>query len=716
MNIQTDKYKLIIVALVSLAIPVNAQVTSQKIGTNPGTINANAALEIESTNKGLLLPRVALTATTSPAPLSADVAGMMVYNTATAGDVFPGYYYNNGTDWVRVSNAAGLASVNGTAPIAVANGTTAPVISLNDGGVTSTKILDGTIANIDLSAGVGGLYKGSGSLSATTTVTQAANNLSFSGTGTLIKLSGAAGSNAIINLGRTSNETELGVAGSSGQGFPNVIAADTWLRSNGSLYLGTLNASGLKLLTNNTERLIIASDGTTTINGGVALNTMSAFQTVGRLKLGRADGVDRSNYITTYNDGVAAANYMAMEVHNGTTGSAVEVMRLRGDGNVGIGTTSPSAPLHIVKSGIPQILLENYKATPLVTDALDSQIRLTSSHSNATWSIGTGAANSVTDNDALYFWKESGSYGAKMVIRNNGNVGLGTTTPTLGLDVRNSGGIGFSSSGAAYDHIYMTVNSYNGFIRSGGADNGLILQVGNGASGSYGEQTYFDVMTLRPTGFVGIGTTSPNEKLTVGSSSVAEPYAISITNSRSTGRMGISYNGGDYGAPYAGDFMIENNGNYGLGLRTNGANRMYITNTGNVGIGTTTPAAGNMLEVNGVVQMINWVKTSDARFKKDIEPIENALSKVLALRGITFNWDLSNAGNKNLDNNNHIGVLAQEVEQILPQVVSTADDAMKTKSVAYSDIIPVLIEAIKEQQKQIDELKNQIEQIKLNQK
>ena len=86
-----------------LASPLFAQV---KIGDNPTTINANSVLEVESTSKGLLLPRLPLTQTTNPAPLNAHVAGMTVYNTATANDVVPGFYYNDGTKWVATASEA----------------------------------------------------------------------------------------------------------------------------------------------------------------------------------------------------------------------------------------------------------------------------------------------------------------------------------------------------------------------------------------------------------------------------------------------------------------------------------------------------------------------------------------------------------------------------------------------------------------------------------
>ena len=78
-----------------------------KIGNNPATINSAAILEIESTNKGILLPRVALTATNAAGPLSAHVAGMTVYNTASAGsvpfNVTPGLYFNDGNKWAKIS-------------------------------------------------------------------------------------------------------------------------------------------------------------------------------------------------------------------------------------------------------------------------------------------------------------------------------------------------------------------------------------------------------------------------------------------------------------------------------------------------------------------------------------------------------------------------------------------------------------------------------------
>ncbi len=91
----------IIVALVA-GLMVSAQV---KIGDNVGTINANSILELESSNKGVLFPRVTLTGTTDATTVGTQIAGMTVYNTATISDVSPGMYTSNGTKWVRLGTS-----------------------------------------------------------------------------------------------------------------------------------------------------------------------------------------------------------------------------------------------------------------------------------------------------------------------------------------------------------------------------------------------------------------------------------------------------------------------------------------------------------------------------------------------------------------------------------------------------------------------------------
>ncbi len=106
--------------------------------------------------------------------------------------------------------------------------------------------------------------------------------------------------------------------------------------------------------------------------------------------------------------------------------------------------------------------------------------------------------------------------------------------------------------------------------------------------------------------------------------------------------------------------------------------------------------------------------TSDIKIKENIKDLDNSLKKILCIRGVTYN-------RKNDENKKtHIGVIAQEIEKILPEVISESDDPTditsenKIKTVAYTEIIPVLIEAIKEQHKIIEDLKARIEILEKN--
>ena len=101
--------KIFLAMALTIGLMADAQV---KIGANPTSINAGSLLELENssgTKQGFLLPRVALSNTTTPTlDGGTNVEGMTVYNTATAGDVTPGLYTNDGSKWVKVGATAAL--------------------------------------------------------------------------------------------------------------------------------------------------------------------------------------------------------------------------------------------------------------------------------------------------------------------------------------------------------------------------------------------------------------------------------------------------------------------------------------------------------------------------------------------------------------------------------------------------------------------------------
>ena len=141
---------------------------------------------------------------------------------------------------------------------------------------------------------------------------------------------------------------------------------------------------------------------------------------------------------------------------------------------------------------------------------------------------------------------------------------------------------------------------------------------------------------------------------------------------------------------------------FGIDFYTAFANRMAITNDGRVGIGRVDPQ--QMLHVNGAVAGVGpYLNLSDQRFKQHVAPIANAVERVARLQGVTFNWKRDTASGLAFPDGRQMGLLAQEVELVFPEAVTTDDDG--TKSVAYSTLIPVLVQAIKEQQHQIDDLR-----------
>lgn len=100
-----------------------------QVGINTISPDSDSDLTLGSTDKGLLLNRVNLTGTANATPLVNHVSGMVVYNTATAGDVTPGYYYNNGSQWIRIEDTdTSIYEDNGTIPTS-----TARTVAMNGG-------------------------------------------------------------------------------------------------------------------------------------------------------------------------------------------------------------------------------------------------------------------------------------------------------------------------------------------------------------------------------------------------------------------------------------------------------------------------------------------------------------------------------------------------------------------------------------------------------
>lgn len=139
----------------------------------------------------------------------------------------------------------------------------------------------------------------------------------------------------------------------------------------------------------------------------------------------------------------------------------------------------------------------------------------------------------------------------------------------------------------------------------------------------------------------------------------------------------------------------------------NGKNLVF-SGTGSVGIGTT-PSVTAKLDVAGTVKASAIDYNSDERLKQNITEIKSSNEIINKLRPVSYFWNETGkkkGGNAQLQ----YGLLAQEVEKVLPNIVSTDNDGYK--SVNYNELIPLLLQTVQDQGKKIEELQKELHQLK----
>jgi len=150
------------------------------------------------------------------------------------------------------------------------------------------------------------------------------------------------------------------------------------------------------------------------------------------------------------------------------------------------------------------------------------------------------------------------------------------------------------------------------------------------------------------------------------------------------------------------------------GLEETGDNKLYIDNCYSGGTSCNKPLikgdfAGRTVQIDGALTMVTVSTPSDIRYKKDIQPLESPLEKVLQLKGVTYAWNMDKVTGAGYKDGRQIGLVAQEVEKVLPELVQTNGEGYKTLS--YDKLVPVLVEAMKVQQTLIGEKEARIEKL-----
>ncbi len=277
-----------------------------------------------------------------------------------------------------------------------------------------------------------------------------------------------------------------------------------------------------------------------------------------------------------------------------------------------------------------------------------------------------------------------------------GNVGIGTSSPSEKLSVHSAIGVR-GSNFASLSYFGSSVNTtgvYTG-LDSGG---GFAINVRDAGYQAFSTSNT-ERMRIDSSGNVGIGTASPGYKLDVqgtsGSSIVSRGWSANTTQSSQMHFMATN-NGGTGNTNVAG-YTFHCSGSY--------ATHMHLRADGLLGMGGWSATAWrwyvNM--TNGDMTAAgNVTAYSDPRLKEDIKKIDDPLGKVLALNGVRFRWKQSSVIGH--PGEHDYGVLANEVEAVMPELVRgsvfEAPEGDTYKTVSYDKLVPVLIEAIKEQQKQ----------------
>jgi hypothetical protein len=349
-----------------------------------------------------------------------------------------------------------------------------------------------------------------------------------------------------------------------------------------------------------------------------------------------------------------------------------EAMRIDSSGNCGIGTTSPSAKLHVVKS-VSQTDIDNAdQAIQIINSASDTSGNLTGIRfrqdnvTNAAQGyIGLSSTgnSSTRSNLIIASPNTSGNSTERLRIDSSGNVLVGTTS---------------TSSLAGSGRGLLEIN--------GSTDSALAMKSGGSLIGYlYNSSTEFRLATISANPLTLF--TNDTERLRI----TSDGYMLLAKNTTALGTVGYRFdpNGESFASLSASANTTVTNAIYSTGAS---AYRFYVG------------MAGTVFATNTTISAI-----SDARLKENIRDMDSGLQSILALKPRLFDWKEG----KGADKKNVRGFIAQEIEQVFPDLVDEWKDPAPEGEEPYKsvrqDLIPVLVKAIQELKAENDSIKSRIE-------
>jgi hypothetical protein len=406
----------------------------------------------------------------------------------------------------------------------------------------------------------------------------------------------------------------------------------------------------------------------------------------------------------------AIGNTMFFKASSGTAGNAVsfsETMRIDSSGNVGIGCVPNS-----IQSGFDTLQIGGNLTLNVDSTGVGAGVYVGNNvyrdSGNSRWEyINTDEATQYIQANGEHIWRYAASGSANaaiswseaMRIDSSGRVAIGGTTVT-DANMLNIQGSGASSNIGVVFNNTNTSKIYG--IQNGGSElrfhdysaSATRMRIDSSGNLLVGKTTI-------ATGTAGIALRSNGEVR----GTADGDYAARFSRLSSDGAIvGFEKDGSTVGSigTQGGDLWVGT-GNTGAYF-WDGSNAIAPWNTSTntardagIDLGTSSVRFKDA-HFSGTANAANFNTTSDATLKTNVETLSGSLDAVKSLRGVSFDW-LENGGSE-------IGVIAQEVEAVLPDVVSTNDEGIK--SVKYGNMVAVLIEAIKEQQLRIEALEAQL--------
>jgi len=219
---------------------------------------------------------------------------------------------------------------------------------------------------------------------------------------------------------------------------------------------------------------------------------------------------------------------------------------------------------------------------------------------------------------------------------------------------------------------------------------------------------YAEWMRITRLGEIGIGTSNPTAIVHIHDDDAGTPQRMLRLTNSTTG-TGIS-DGLEIGfwTENSRDIYLHNMENGFLSLGTNSAGRIRILPNGYVGINTVNP--GYPLDVAGDCHATSFPTSSDDRLKTNVEPLTNVLDRLQHVRAVSFDWNDVYQAMGRASGHREIGVIAQDVEAVFPELVSKWGE-QGYRAVDYGRMTAVLIEAIKELRAENDELRQRLESL-----